>query len=55
MSSAAILNFEKNHFEAYQRMRDGKMKFRLKFYENRTDDSEVIQVFVNLKIVSPPS
>jgi hypothetical protein len=31
------------------------MNLRLKFRENRTGGSEVIQVFVNYKIAAPPS
>ena len=36
-------------------MRDVKLKLRLKFCENRTDGSEVIQIFVIFKIAAPPS
>ena len=55
MSSAAILDFEKCHFGVNRCMPDGKMKLGFKFCENRTDGSEVIQVFVNFKIAVPPS
>ena len=55
VSSAAMLDFEKILFGANWRTRGGKMKLRLKFCENRTDGSEVIQVFVNYKTAAPPS
>jgi len=55
ISSAAILDFEKWYFGAHRRMWDDKVKLRLKFCENRTDDYEVIQVYVNLKFAAPPS
>ena len=53
--SAAILDFEKCHFGSSQCLRAIKVKLQLKFCGNRTDGSEVIQVFVNNKIASPPS
>ena len=53
--SAAILDFEKCHFGSPQCLRATKVKLQLKFCGNRTDGSEVIQVFVNNKIASPPS
>ena len=53
--SAAILDFEKCHFGSSQCLRATKVKLQLKFCGNRTDGSEVIQVFVNNKIASPPS
>ena len=53
--SAAILDFEKCHFWSSQCLRATKVKLHLKFCGNRTDGSEVIQVFVNNKIASPPS
>ena len=55
ISLAAILDFEKGHFKACQCMQCGNKKPCIKFCQNRTDDSEVIQVFVNFKIASPPS
>ena len=36
-------------------MRGAMVKLRLKFCENRTDGSEVIQIFVIFKIAAPPS
>ena len=54
-SSAAILDFKKFHFEASQCLGGSKMNLQLKFYGNRTTGFEFIQVFVNLKIVPPPS
>ena len=47
VSLAAILDFEKFYFGANRHTRGGKLKLRLKFHENRTYGSEVIQVFVN--------
>jgi hypothetical protein len=55
ISMAAILDFEKCHFGVNRCMPGGKMKLWFKFCENRTDGSEVIQVFVNFKIAVPPS
>ena len=55
ISSAAILDLKKLHFGAYESMEGGNMKVHLKFCENRTNGSEVIQVFVNFKIAVPPS
>mgnify|MGYP006374771529 FL=1 len=52
---AAILDFEKCHFGVNRHMPGGKMKLGFKFCENRTDGSEVIQVFVNYKTAAPPS
>ncbi|MFZ0436420.1 MAG: hypothetical protein WAL87_10690, partial [Chthoniobacterales bacterium] len=52
---AAILDFEKCHFGVNRCVPGGKMKLWFKFCENRTDGSEVIQVFVNFKIAVPPS
>ena len=52
---AAILDFEKYHFGVNRCMPGGNMKLGFKFCENRTDGSEVIQDFVNLKIAVPPS
>jgi hypothetical protein len=46
MSSAAIFDFEKMQFLSVTCMRCTEIKLLLKFHENRTEDSKVIQVFV---------